>query len=470
MDPEHVREIVERVFARQDGLAPCQRRDLGGIVRVCAKYGITQGMIAGMTGIGQGRLSEYNTGKHSQPTLSTWEALADGLGMPGVARRALGLAPAGGPGSTQADVYDFPTDTFDLQRLAEDIGRRGRVKRRDMLSLATSIGASTAIAQSDVWERIAYALTKPTGMDETMIRAIEARTAGFHQLEELVPAPALYKGLAAHLREVGNLLNGIPADPADELRLRLIVAVGESSVLAGWLASDMGEATAARNFYEIADRTAKEADDPGIAACALAYRSYIPTTKGAHGRARSLLTAALESIADSESPATVAWLAARHAEESAALGDKAQALRSWGKADEAFNVADTAEDRVWTRFMDQDRFDSYHIATLANIHRLDEAQELAAAVLARLDEPDRKKAVIILEDIATAHLTRGSVNEAAKTGRHALAILRETQFTMWLPKFEALAHGLRRWSRQEPVRAFLEDYGITKRQLAPSPR
>jgi hypothetical protein len=36
---------------------------------------------------------------------------------------------------------------------------------------------------------------------------------------------------------------------------------------------------------------------------------------------------------------------------------------------------------------------------------------------------------------------------------------------MWLPKFEALAQGLKRWARHEPVRAFLEDYAVTKRQL-----
>ncbi len=128
----------------------------------------------------------------------------------------------------------------------------------------------------------------------------------------MVPAPALYKGLTAHLREAGNLLNGAPADPRDEFRTRLIVAVGESSVLAGWLAADMGDATAARSYYEIAEKAAKEAGDPGIAACELAYRSYIPSTKGGHGRSRMLLTAALETIEGYDSsPATTAWLAAR---------------------------------------------------------------------------------------------------------------------------------------------------------------
>ena len=74
-----------------------------------------------------------------------------------------------------------------------------------------------------------------------------------------------------------------------DLRRRLIVVAGESSVLAGWLASDMGDSATARNFYETAMKAAAEADDPAIAACTLAYQSYIPSMKGANGRARVLL-------------------------------------------------------------------------------------------------------------------------------------------------------------------------------------
>jgi hypothetical protein len=472
LDDQHIQQIVDAVFAGQEALKACRGRELGILIGMLGSHGLSQGVIASRTGIPQGRLSEYNTGKRVPMAASIFESFAVGLGLPAQARRALGLAPAPGLGAAPADGYqDVPADTFDLQLLAEAIGRRGqRVKRREMLTLAATVGAGVAIAQSEVWERVAYALTRPTGMDEAMIRAIEARAAGFHQLEELVPAAAVYKGLTAHMREAANLLNGMTADPGNELRTRLIVAVGESSVLAGWLASDMGDVSTARNFYETAERAAREVNDPGIVACALAYRSYIPTTKGAHGRARALLSEALDKTPVSGTPATVAWLSARYAEESAALGDRAQALNSWARAEEAFSIADTDEDRVWTRFMDQNRFDSYHISTLASINKLDDAQELASAVLARLETPDRKKAVIILEGIACAHLTKGSVIEASRIGRQGLALMRDTGFSMWLPKFEALAVGLKRWERNEKVRSYLEDFGITRRQLAPSPR
>jgi hypothetical protein len=41
---------------------------------------------------------------------------------------------------------------------------------------------------------------------------------------------------------------------------------------------------------------------------------------------------------------------------------------------------------------------------------------------------------------------------------------------MWLPKFEAIAKGLLRFQRQPQVRAYLEEFAMTRRQFAPSPR
>jgi len=94
-----VREIVERVFARQDVLDACKRRDLSKPITVLGANGVTQIQIAALTGIPQGRLSEYKTHKRKPEDLSTFEDFAHGLGLPAAARRALGLAPeTAGPG------------------------------------------------------------------------------------------------------------------------------------------------------------------------------------------------------------------------------------------------------------------------------------------------------------------------------------------------------------------------------------
>ena len=98
-----VREIVERVFAQQDVLDACARRDLGRVIMILGAQGLTQGRISELTGISQGRLSEWARRKRKPRASSVFEAFADGLGLPPAAREALGLASDGsaGPGPSQ---------------------------------------------------------------------------------------------------------------------------------------------------------------------------------------------------------------------------------------------------------------------------------------------------------------------------------------------------------------------------------
>ena len=98
-----VREVVQRVFAQQDVLDACARRDLGRVIMILGANGLTQGRIAELTGITQGRLSEWASRKRVPRASSTFEAFADGLGVPPAARQALGLASddSGEPGSPQ---------------------------------------------------------------------------------------------------------------------------------------------------------------------------------------------------------------------------------------------------------------------------------------------------------------------------------------------------------------------------------
>ena len=473
-EPEHVlRAKLTAVFARQDFYEACKRRDAGAMIRILNAGGITQGQIAARTGFAQSTLSNYKRGVNAAQFASTFEKLADGLGMPLPLRQALGLsgdASPARPGPAGGAMAGIPADMIDLQLLAEAVGRNGApVRRRDLLALAAQLGA-TAVLDPDIWERLSHALTRPGTVDETLVREMEARSAGFYLLEEIVPAQVVLKVLTAHLREVSTLLAGTASDPTDDLRRRLIVAAGESSLLAGWSASSLGDSGAARNLYDTAVTAAGEARDPAMTACALTYRSYIPSANGANGRARILLAQALDAVPAQASPATAAWVAARHAEESAIVGDKPQALKSWRAAEEAFSVADPDEDRPWAKFLNRDRFDTFRITTCLKTGKFDEAQQAADALLARLSPEEGKRAAVIRENIAAAHLARASAAEAAKVAQGGLAIIRETEFTLWLPKYEDIARGLLRWQRQPAVRAYLEEFAMTRRQFAPSPR
>jgi transcriptional regulator with XRE-family HTH domain len=70
------------------------------VITVLKSLGVAQGQIAELTGISQGRLSEWATGKRKPSATSTFESFADGLGLPPAARQALGLA-SGTPASSK---------------------------------------------------------------------------------------------------------------------------------------------------------------------------------------------------------------------------------------------------------------------------------------------------------------------------------------------------------------------------------
>jgi hypothetical protein len=112
----------------------------------------------------------------------------------------------------------------------------------------------------------------------------------------------------------------------------------------------------------------------------------------------------------------------------------------------------------------------FRLATYLKVGRFDEAQQVAADLLAHLSPAEGKRAPVIRENIAAAHLARGQVTEAARMAQSGLTIVRETEFAMWLPKFEDIARSLLRCQRQPQVCAYLEEFAMTKRQFAPSPR
>src|SRR5260370_3826420 len=142
--------------------------------------------------------------------------------MPPRLRQALGLsgdAPAGSRAAAGA-MAGVPADTFDLELLAEAIGRNGTaVKRRDLLALAAQLSAGAAVGQSGVWERLADALTRPGALNETLVRELEARSAGFYLLEGIIPAQAVHTVLPEHLLACGTLLRVCARSPHASIRL-----------------------------------------------------------------------------------------------------------------------------------------------------------------------------------------------------------------------------------------------------------
>jgi transcriptional regulator with XRE-family HTH domain len=137
-----VREIVSRACARSDVLDACRRRDLGTVIAVLNALGVTQGKLAELTGIAQGRLSQYKTGRHTPRAASIFEQFADGIGMPLAAREALGLAADQSPtASVSGRLPGQPTPAVGLlypETPAEAAGNLAMLWRSDLNDVTAS--------------------------------------------------------------------------------------------------------------------------------------------------------------------------------------------------------------------------------------------------------------------------------------------------------------------------------------------
>ena len=392
LDRQEVHEIVNRVFARQDVIEACRqrdRRDIGLIISVLGSHGISQGLIAGLTGITQGRLSEYKTGKRL-PTLNTLEEFANGLGLPEHARRALGLAAAPDDDKTVSASGSFTEQAAmpDILTVAWMAGSLNNyVDRRAIVQLAATLVAAPLLGVEEPTERLAYALIGPTTLQEDTITFLEQRTVGLHRIEPMFPARVVHRSIMSHLREITALLEGHPHDPLrsrlahDPLRSRLARIAGESAVLAAWTAWDLGEGAHSARMYRITEAAARAAEDPAIMACANTFRSYATSGPTAHEDARRLLAEARECLPETGENATRAWVLGREAEEAAALGDSA-AKNLIKQADEAFHHARPQKERPWTRFLDETRMGALALSTYTRLGNEQRVHALADDLLA----------------------------------------------------------------------------------------
>src|SRR5262245_46414590 len=107
------------------------------------------------------------------------------------------------------------------------------VKRRTLL-----VGAASAAATGQPWERLSPALDATSRLADVDVDQLEHATANYCRREEVEPARRLMRGLRHHIEALNRLLNGAP--PL-HLRNRLLCTIGEALALYGWFSFDRNE-------------------------------------------------------------------------------------------------------------------------------------------------------------------------------------------------------------------------------------
>ncbi|MFI2431578.1 transcriptional regulator [Streptomyces sp. NPDC018693] len=308
--------------------------------------------------------------------------------------------------------------------LLEDQEEVSPVERRGFLGVSV-LAAGIA---TEPWGRLVAALAGPS-VDQKVTDDLVADTAELFISEHHLPARLLAKRLGGHLETLTAL---IPRSGPH--RTALTVAAGETAALAGWAAYDIGDLDTARHYYKTAALAGREAGHPALVALAMGYASYAV----ASDKARDMLASAQEHVRGAGYAAARSWLAAREAEEAAAIGDREGAVRALDRATTAFDYANPDAEQAWIRFYQRPRLDSLMVSTYARLRHRD-LEQTAQDALTHLGDDDSKVRIAVLADVATGYVVAGDVDQGVEVGQRFVQAAMNTPTTMGRVRLASLA-------------------------------
>ena len=356
--------IVQRVCARQDVIDACRRRDLGTIITVLGAHGVTQGRIAALTGLPQGRLSEYKMGKRTPRASSTFEDFAGGLGMPAAARQALGLAPSRPGGDSTASpspdvlspgaglVYpDEPMEAADtvIALWRADLDEAPPL-RAPLVPGAWNEASLRWLVDPGLRRDVENTGRARIGMAD--IQRFQTTVDVFAQLDDRFGGGHVRQSLVQYLStDADRLLHGRYTETVGRA---LYSAAAEATLLAAWMSYDSApESSLAQRYFIQALRLAQAAGDRLLGATVLDAMSHQATYNGRFSEAASLARAAMTGT---RGVATATLTAPYHAMEARALarlGDAVGCDRALAGAIREFERRTTEDDPEWIRYFNE---------------------------------------------------------------------------------------------------------------------
>ena len=431
-----VRGIVERACARQDVLDACARRDLGAVITLLKAHGITQGMIAELTGIPQGRLSEWATGKRKPSATSTFESFADGLGMPPAARRALGLdsgAPAG-PGLAAARLPEAPKLDIGLEYPGTPEQAAGNVSVLWQADLADQRVLERGLVTPAAWNEASLRwLVAPTviggdgGDPPSGVRIGMADVARFRDTVEMFRQLDDRFG-GGHARS--SLIQYLQADAVRLLRGRygddvgsaLLSAVAEAVQLAAWMTYDStpGSPQAQRYFIQ-ALGLAQAGGDRLLGAAILDSMSHQATYTGRFREAAGLAQAARTGTTGIATATLTAHFYTMEARALARLGEAKACDLALSAAMTQYERRKPESDPAWFQYFDEAELSAEFGHCLRDLNRAKDAADHAGrSVGASGDGRFARSDFFATMVLADSYLAAGDAEQACQAAMAAL--------------------------------------------------
>lgn len=425
VNPAEVRGIVERVCARPEVLDACARRDLGTVISALGRGGLTQGRIAELTGVPQGRLSEWVTGKREPRAVTTFQKFANGVGLPMAARRALGLDIGPQAATVTAARTDAGVSYPDTpEQAARNVSRlwiadlddaaliqRGRADPRvwNDASLRWLVAPGRVLSDQPArGVRIGMSDVERFRVTVDVFAKLDDRYGGGHARQALIQ----------YLRtDADRMLSGRYTEAVGR---KLFAAVGEATLLAAWMSYDSAPASALAQAYFIqALGLAQAGNDRLLGASILDAMSHQATFTGRFTEAANLARAARSGTRGIATPTLTAHFHTMEARALARLGDAKACEHALSEGMREFERANPENDPEWIRYFNESELSAEFGHCMRDLGRTGDAIQHAGNGLETSGEFARSDFFVSIV-LADAHLRAGDVEQACDVTLHAL--------------------------------------------------
>ncbi len=426
-----VRRIVEQACARPDVLDACRRRDLGKVIEVLGSHGLTQGTMASLTGITQGRLSQYKNHQITPKAKTIFEDFAGGLRMPSTARLALGLS------------ADQATSSKPVSPHVDVLADLGAVYPAAPVEAAETV---SQLWQADLEsDRLLEARLEPAAWNDASLRWLvdpgqrpESENASgarigmadvarfratvelFVQLDDRFGGGHARPALVQYLHsDASRLLRG---RYTEDVGRELYSATAEATLLAAWMSYDSApESALAQRYFVQALALAQAGDDRLLGASILDAMSHQATYTGRFGDAASLARAALTGTRGIATATLTSHFHAMEARALARLGDVKGCDRALAEAVTEFERRRPEEDPDWIRYFDESELYAEMSHCLRDLGRPGDASQHASSSLVAVDDATFMRSdFFVMMVLGDAHLAAGEVEQACRIVLNAL--------------------------------------------------
>jgi hypothetical protein len=425
VSPADARAVIDRVCARPDVLGALARRDLGMVITALGGSGMAQGRISELTGIPQGRLSEWRTGKREPKGVSTFEKFANGLGLPPAARRALGLD---GTGEAQAAAVPLPRIEPSYPGTPADA--MANLSHLWLADLADPAAVQRGRPDPRVWNDASlrwlvdpgHTLTEPPvhgvriGLSD--VERFRSTVDMFGELDDRFGGGNARQALIQYLStEADRMLHG----KFDEATGRQVFsAVGEATLLTAWMSYDSAPASAlAQGYFANALALAQAGDDRLLGASVLDAMSHQATYTGRYTEAANLARAALTGTRGLAGPTQTAHIRMMEARALARLRDKKACSHALSDITTEFERGTPDNTPPWIQYFDESELSAEFGHCMRDLGRSGDAVRHTTASLDPNGGFARSDFFVTLV-LADAHLAAGDLEQACTVTFRAL--------------------------------------------------